>query len=175
VRVADQHGRPLPDGVEGDLWVRGPVRMAGYLNRPEDTARTLVDGWLLTKDRVVANPDGTFTHVRRADDMEMVGGITMSPLEVEDLLGTHREVREVAVAAVPDTRGATALRAFVVPENPDPPGDLAAELIDLARARLAAFKVPRSVQLVGELPRTSTGKLRRHRLRRPAGRPGDPD
>jgi fatty acid CoA ligase FadD22 len=163
VRVTDDNGDPVPDGTEGDLWVRGPVMMAGYLNRPDATSEVLVDGWLLTRDRVVRNDDGTYTHVRRADDMEMVGGITMSPLEVEDLLGTHDHVREVAVAAVPDATGATKLRAFVVPAGS---GDgLADELIALARGKLAAFKVPRSVHLVSGLPRTSSGKLRRYSLR----------
>jgi fatty acid CoA ligase FadD22 len=162
-RVTDDNGNPLADGTEGDLWVRGPVMMAGYLNRPDATAEVLVDGWLLTRDRVVRNEDGTYTHVRRADDMEMVGGITMSPLEVEDLLGSHDDVREVAVAAVPDETGATKLRAFVVPTGS---GDgLADELIALARGKLAAFKVPRSVHLVSDLPRTSSGKLRRYSLR----------
>ncbi|MBV9141658.1 MAG: AMP-binding protein [Pseudonocardiales bacterium] len=166
VRVTDGNGDPVDDGTEGDLRVRGPVLMAGYLNRPDATSEVLVDGWLLTKDRVVRNTDGTYTHVRRVDDMEMVGGITMSPLEVEDLLGTHDNVREVAVAAVPDVSGATKLRAFVVPASSDlPPENLEAELIALARSQLAAFKVPRSVHLVETLPRTASGKLRRHMLR----------
>jgi fatty acid CoA ligase FadD22 len=166
VRVTGDNGDPVPDGTEGDLWVRGPAMMVGYLNRPDATDEVLVDGWLLTRDRVVRNEDGTYTHVRRADDMEMVGGITMSPLEVEDLLGTHDDVREVAVAAVPDASGATKLRAFVVPADSDQePGHLADELIALARGRLAAFKVPRSVHLVSDLPRTASGKLRRYSLR----------
>ena len=169
VRAVDERGNVVDTGVEGDLLVRGPVLMAGYLNRPEDSAEALRHGWLRTKDRVIANPDGSYTHVRRADDMEMVGGITVSPLEVEDLLGTHRDVREVAVAAVPNAAGATVLRAFVVPAGRiDSHAELADELIALARSRLAAFKVPRSVRLVDALPRTPTGKLRRHRLRQPA-------
>jgi fatty-acyl-CoA synthase/fatty acid CoA ligase FadD22 len=114
---------------------------------------------------VVRNEDGTYTHVRRADDMEMVGGITMSPLEVEDLLGAHDDVREVAVAAVPDATGATKLRAFVVPTGAGPADGLADELIALARGKLAAYKVPRSVHVVSDLPRTSSGKLRRYSLR----------
>lgn len=166
VRVADEHGTPVPDGTEGELWVTGPVLMAGYLNLPDVTERTIVDGWLRTNDRVVANPDGTFTHVRRADDMELVGGITMSPIEVEDLLGTHDDVREVAVAAVPDDSGVTRLRAFVVPAARSPREErLADDLISLARDRLAPFKVPRSVHLVDALPRTASGKLRRYTLR----------
>jgi fatty-acyl-CoA synthase/fatty acid CoA ligase FadD22 len=166
VRVTDEDGTPVPQGQEGELRVTGPVLMAGYLNLPDVTERTIVDGWLRTNDRVTENPDGSFTHVRRADDMEFVGGITMSPIEVEDLLGTHDEVREVGVAAVPDDSGATKLRAFVVPSGQRPDSErLADELITLARGRLAAFKVPRSVHLVDTLPRTPSGKLRRYTLR----------
>ncbi|MQY06458.1 class I adenylate-forming enzyme family protein [Actinomadura macrotermitis] len=164
VRVLDEWRRPVGPGVEGDLWVRGPTLMEGYLNRPGDTAEVLVDGGLLTGDRVVARPDGTFAYAGRADDMEMVGGIKVSPLEVEDLLATHRDVREVAVVATADAAGATGLRALVVP-SPGAADDLPGRLVALARDRLAAFKVPRAVQLVDELPRTPSGKLRRHRLR----------
>ncbi|MHB9863614.1 AMP-binding protein [Streptomyces sp. YIM S03343] len=167
VELRDGSGQPVPDGEEGELWVHGPTLMPGYLNRPEDSARTLVDGWLATRDRARREPDGTFRHLGRADDMEMVGGITLSPLEVEALLRTHPAVREVAVAAVTDARGASRLRAFVVPVTPIPPG-LEAELICLAREKLAAFKVPRSVSFVGSLPRTPSGKLRRHLVRQGA-------
>jgi fatty acid CoA ligase FadD22 len=164
VELRDRAGRPVPDGEAGELWVRGPTLTPGYLNRPEETARTLVGGWLATRDRARREDDGTFTHLGRADDMEMVGGITVSPLEVEALLRSHPAVKEVAVAAVTDQRGASRLRAFVVPVTPIPVG-LEAELICLARDRLAAFKVPRSVSFVPSLPRTPTGKLRRHLVR----------
>jgi fatty-acyl-CoA synthase/benzoate-CoA ligase/fatty acid CoA ligase FadD22 len=164
VELRDRAGRPVPDGEEGELWVRGPTLTPGYRNRSEETARTLVGGWLATRDRARREDDGTFTHLGRADDMEMVGGITVSPLEVEALLRSHPAVKEVAVAAVTDQRGASRLRAFVVPVTPIPVG-LEAELICLARDRLAAFKVPRSVSFVPSLPRTPTGKLRRHLVR----------
>ncbi|MFJ8106941.1 benzoate-CoA ligase family protein [Streptomyces sp. NPDC096132] len=165
--VRDRAGRPVPDGTEGELWVRGPTVTPGYLNRPEETARTLVGGWLATHDRAVRASDGTLRHLGRADDMEMVGGITVSPLEVEAVLRTHPAVREVAVAAVTDAGGAGRLRAFVVPVASVPDG-LGEDLLRLARERLAAFKVPRSVSLVTSLPRTATGKLRRHLVRQGA-------
>jgi fatty-acyl-CoA synthase/fatty acid CoA ligase FadD22 len=167
VQLRDGDGNVIGDETEGDMWVRGASMMSGYLNRPDATDAVLVDGWLRTRDRVVRHHDGTFTHVARTDDLEMVGGITMSPMEVEDVLATHHGVREVAVAAVPDSIGATKLRAFVVAEPGRCATDLESELIALARSRLAAFKVPRSVELVDALPRTSTGKLRRFVLRRP--------
>jgi fatty-acyl-CoA synthase/benzoate-CoA ligase/fatty acid CoA ligase FadD22 len=167
VELRDRAGAPLPDGVEGELWVRGPTLTPGYLNRPEETGRTLVGGWLATRDRARREPDGTYRHLGRVDDMEMVGGITVSPLEVEAVLRGHHAVKEVAVAAVTDRRGANRLRAFVVPITPIPAG-LEADLIALARDRLAAFKVPRSVSFVPSLPRTPTGKLRRHLVRQGA-------
>ncbi|UUU28852.1 benzoate-CoA ligase family protein [Streptomyces sp. CA-210063] len=167
VELRDRAGNAVPEGATGELWVRGPTVTPGYLNRPEETERALVGGWLNTRDRACREPDGTYRHLGRADDMEMVGGITVSPLEVEALLRTHRGVRDVAVAAVTDERGASKLRAFVVPVPPIAVG-LEAELICMARDNLAAFKVPRSVSFVPTLPRTATGKLRRHLVRQGA-------
>ncbi|MFJ9907100.1 AMP-binding protein [Streptomyces sp. NPDC101152] len=112
VELRDRAGRPVPDGTEGELWVRGPTVTPGYLNRPEETARTLVGGWLATHDRAVREPDGAYRHLGRADDMEMVGGITVSPPEVEAVLRTHPAVQEVAVVAVTDGTGVGRLRAF---------------------------------------------------------------
>jgi acyl-coenzyme A synthetase/AMP-(fatty) acid ligase len=159
-------GGPVPDGAEGELWVRGPTLLREYLNRPEQTARVLVDGWLATRDLACRQPDGTYRHRGRVDDLEMVGGITVSPLEIERVLAGHPQVGEVAVAAVRDGTGATKLRAFVVPTGPPPEAaHLEADLLGLARDRLAAFKVPRTVRVVPALPRTATGKLRRHVVR----------
>lgn len=166
VQLRDRQGNPVPDGETGEMWVRGPTLLREYLNRPAETARTLVDGWLSTRDLACRRPDGAYRHLGRVDDMEMVGGITVSPMEVERLLSEHPLVREVAVAAVPDRLGATKLRAYVVPSGPvgDAAG-LESELIGLARQRLAPFKVPRTVAAVANLPRTATGKLRRHIVR----------
>ncbi|MGW0824553.1 AMP-binding protein [Streptomyces sp. NPDC002845] len=167
VELRDRAGNPVPDGTEGELWVRGPTVTPGYLNRPEETERTLVGGWLATRDLARREPDGTYRHLGRADDMEMVGGITVSPLEIEALLRRHPAVRDVAVVAVTDERGARRLRAFVIPATSTRAG-LEAELISLARDSLAPFKVPRSVSFVSSLPRTPTGKLRRHLVRQGA-------
>lgn len=167
VELRDRTGKAVADGDPGELWVRGPTLTPGYLNRPDESERTLVDGWLATRDRAVREPDGSYRHLGRADDMEMVGGITVSPLEIEALLRTHPAVKEVAVAAVADGRGASRLRAFVVPTVAvaHEAAVVEGELLALVRARLAAFKVPRSVSFVASLPRTATGKLRRHLVR----------
>ncbi|HJV08985.1 MAG TPA: AMP-binding protein, partial [Acidimicrobiales bacterium] len=149
-------GRALPpyrvEVRDGVLWVAGPTL-------PLDHAGE----WLCTGDRAVVDGDG-FLHLQgRVDDVEQVGGISVSPLEIEAVLCRHPAVTEVAVAGVVDAEGASRLEAFVVAGGP--PGDLEAELIALARAELAPFKVPRAVHLVDALPRTPTGKLRRFVLR----------
>jgi acyl-coenzyme A synthetase/AMP-(fatty) acid ligase len=164
--VRDEQGRPLPAGQRGSLWIRGATVMLGYLNRPAETAAVVVDGWCCTGDWAAVDDEGYYQHLGRLDDMEMVGGINVSPLEVEAVLLQHPAVAEVAVAAVEDSVGATRLRCFVVPD----PRTIWSEttgrqLLDLARAHLAPFKVPRSVTPVTSLPRTPTGKLRRHVLR----------
>ncbi|WP_317985891.1 AMP-binding protein [Streptomyces sp. 5-10] len=180
LELRDGEGAVVADGAdgsaEGELWVRGPTVVTGH---PRD------GGWLATRDRARRERDGTYRHLGRVDDLEMVGGITVSPLEVEEVLRQHPSVREVAVAAVLDERGATRLRAYVVraadaggpdgsgnPGGPGGPGGsavdeetLTADLIALARRRLAAYKAPRTVRLVDSLPRTPTGKLRRHVVR----------
>jgi acyl-coenzyme A synthetase/AMP-(fatty) acid ligase len=161
LQVRDEHG--LPAEAEGELWVRGPTVFSHYLNQPDLTRSTLVDGWLTTHDRVRLNPDGTLSHLGRTDDMEMVGGISLSPLEIERVLAAHPLVREAAVAAVLDHHDASRLRAFVVPAQETP--GLEDELITWTRSRLPSFKVPRTVRLVRQLPRTATGKLRRHVVR----------
>ncbi|MFI1202606.1 AMP-binding protein [Streptomyces sp. NPDC020883] len=170
VQIRDDELRPITaPGVEGDLWTTGPTLMAGYLHQPERTADALRGGWLRTGDRAAFDGHGNVVHAGRADDLEMVGGITVSPLEVEQVLDDHPAVRESAVTAVPDERGATKLRAFVVVQNRSDHDAVARELLSAARQRLAPFKVPRSVEFVPALPRTATGKLQRFVLR--AGRP----
>jgi acyl-coenzyme A synthetase/AMP-(fatty) acid ligase len=166
LELRDADGNVLGEESDGALWLRGPTLMSQYLNLPEATAEVLVDGWLRTADRAVRHPDQTYTHIGRTDDMEMVGGITVAPLEIERVLSEHADVSEVAVAAVPDERGATKLLAFVVTYRADRPRpELEAELTALARARLARYKVPRAVRFVDALPRTPTGKLRRFIVR----------
>ncbi|MEV0600528.1 AMP-binding protein [Streptomyces sp. NPDC050315] len=170
VEVRDAQNRHVTTpGVEGDLWASGPTLMAGYLQQPARTAEVLRDGWLRTGDRAALDEHGNVLHAGRADDLEMVGGITVSPLEIERVLDDHAAVRESAVAAVPDERGATKLRAFVVALDRSDHDVVARELLAEARQRLAPFKVPRSVEFVPALPRTATGKLQRFVLR--TGRP----
>jgi len=164
--IRDGSGRDVPPGQPGTLWVRGDSAMIGYLNRPIETAAVLRDGWCRTGDRVSLDPDSYFHHHGRLDDIEIVGGNKVSPLEVEAVLLEHPAVVEVAVAAVFDESGASRLRCFAVLRQEDRwSPELEHEMLALVRGRLAPFKVPRSVTAVASLPRTQTGKLRRHVLR----------
>lgn len=169
VRLVDSGGEVVPDGVVGQLWVRGPSVMTGYASERRDDGPILVEGWLNTRDRARRNPDGTYTYCGRADDIEIVGGINVSAPEVEEVLSRHPAVREAAVTAVLRADGSTSLQAFVVAETAAGDGTLAEDLLALARSELAPFKVPRSVRFVDELPRTDSGKLRRFLLRRGPG------
>lgn len=133
----------------------------------------LRDGWCRTGDRASVDDDGYFHLHGRVDDVEIVGGINVSPLEVEAALLDHPSVLEIAVAAVRDVMCGSRLEAFAVLEpGHDWSAGLEGEILALARQRLASHKVPRSIVPVGSLPRTATGKLRRHVLR--AGWPPPP-
>ncbi len=172
VKVCAEDGSDLPPDTPGVLWVRGPSLFVEYLGKPEQTAEALVgDGWMRTGDRVSIDHEGYITHMGRVDDLEMVGGITVTPYEIEDVLNGHPAVKEAAVAAVRDDSGASKLRAYIVRADTDPvagPIDdtaLCDELTARSRAALAPFKVPRTYTFVDALPRTPTGKLQRYVLR----------
>jgi acyl-coenzyme A synthetase/AMP-(fatty) acid ligase len=169
--VRDDAGHDLAAGRPGTLWVRGPTVLAEYLDRPKATASAVLDGWLCTADRAIIDADG-FVHILgRVDDIEVVGGINVAPLEIEAVLVGHPAVTEVAVAGVRDPTGACRLEAFVVTTTDlasaasSTEERLAEELSALARTELAPHKVPRAVHFVESLPRTPTGKLRRFLLR----------
>ncbi len=158
VRVVDGSGADVPAGGVGALWVAGPTLPVGYLGGPAPAPGE----WLATGDLATLDEDGTVRLQGRSDDIEQVGGISVSPLEVEAVLSRHPAVTEVAVAGVVGPRGGSQLVAFVV--GP-PRATLDAELLALARAELAPFKVPRRVVHLAALPRTATGKLQRFALR----------
>jgi acyl-coenzyme A synthetase/AMP-(fatty) acid ligase len=165
VSVRDERGRPLPRGQVGALWVAGPTLPLGYLGRAPSSAAGRAGRWLCTGDFAVLDAD-FFLHMRgRSDDVELIGGISVSPVDVEAVLSRHPAVTEVAVAGVVGADGASRLRAFVVAAAGAARAETEAELLALARTELAPFKVPRSVAFVDFLPRTPTGKLRRFVLR----------
>ncbi|MEV6201054.1 AMP-binding protein [Streptomyces sp. NPDC051771] len=164
--VLGPDGRPVPDGQEGLLAVRGPVGCR-YLADPRQT-EYVRDGWNVTGDRCVREPDGRFRYVSRADDMIVSAGHTIAGPQVEEVLLGHPDVVETAVVGRPDPlRGQVVVAYAVVREGVARDPGTAAELRSFVRARLAPYKSPRAVVFVDALPRTATGKLQRHRLRDP--------
>jgi benzoate-CoA ligase len=172
-QVLDRQGQPVPEGVSGELWVRGPTTFAGYWRRPELTERAFRGQWLRTGDLVHLR-EGRVFHEGRLDDLVKLGGVWVAPREIEEVLRGHPEVRDAVVVPSDDGSGVPVLRAFVVAE--DAGSELPRRLSRLCRERLAAFKVPRSFTLVDELPRTPTGKLKRFVFRegQPRSRRSDP-
>ncbi len=159
-------GEPVPGGEEGALWVRGLTACAGYWNQRERSLATFHGPWTRTGDRYVRDADGYYTYSGRSDDMLKVGGIWVSPFEVESALAAHAAVLEAAVVGAPDPDGLIKPRAFVVLKpGIEPDAALADELKRFIKDRLAPYKYPRTIEFVAELPKTPTGKVQRYKLR----------
>ncbi|MGD0523643.1 MAG: benzoate-CoA ligase family protein [Polyangiaceae bacterium] len=166
LKIVDPSGEPVADGEEGALWVRGPSACAGYWNQREKSLATFHGPWTRTGDRYTRDADGYYTYGGRDDDMLKVGGIWVSPFEVESALGAHDAVLEAAVVGHPDEQGLVKPRAFVVCKTPGGGTEaLAVELKAFVKERLAPYKYPRWIVFVAELPKTATGKIQRYKLR----------
>jgi 4-hydroxybenzoate-CoA ligase/benzoate-CoA ligase len=163
--LRDEGGGESDDGKIGDLWCRGPSIGAGYWNKRDASDRTFVGGWLRTGDKYLRDGDGYYHFAGRADDMLKVGGIWVSPLEIETALLEHPHVREAAVIGVADAQELIKPKAFVVLKDAgEASAALAEELREFAKARMAPYKYPRWIEFREELPRTATGKLKRFEL-----------
>ena len=166
VKIVDEHGKPVPRGESGRLWIRSESAAKYYWNKPEKTAETMVDGWLNTGDTYRQDEDGFFIYDGRSDDMLKVGGIWCSPVEVESCLITHPAVLEAAVVGHADEHSLIKPKAFVVLKQAGNSGPrLTEELMAVCKQTLAPYKYPRWVEYVSELPKTATGKIQRFKLR----------
>ena len=163
VRILDENGVELPEGVKGELCVNGPNVMRGYFNRPEDTAKTIVDGWLHTGDIAYKDGDGYIYIVDRLKDMIIVGGFNVYPREVEDVIHQFPGVREAAVVGIPDRTHGETVRAFVAWADGAEPRPK--ELAEFLRTNLAVFKQPREIIAIPVLPRNAAGKVLKKDLR----------
>jgi benzoate-CoA ligase family protein len=164
--LRDDGGGPVGTDEEGALWVRGPSAAVAYWSQRARSLATFHGAWTRTGDRYLRDADGYYTYCGRADDMLKVGGIWVSPFEVESALAIHPAVLEAAVVGHADTDGLTKPKAFVVLKDPDAASAaLAVELQAFVKARLAPFKYPRWIEFATELPKTATGKIQRYRLR----------
>ena len=156
-------GEHLEGPATGELVVRGPNVFAGYWRDPEATAAAFADGWLLTGDIAERDDEDYYRIVGRLKDLVISGGENVYPAEIEDVLHSHPAVAEAAVIGVPDERWGEACAAYVA-LRADADCD-EEELLDWCRGRLARFKVPRTVRLVDELPRSGVGKVLKRELR----------
>jgi long-chain acyl-CoA synthetase len=163
VRILGEDGKEVPVGEIGELATSGPQVVPGYWNKPEATAASIPGGELLTGDVGFMDADGWFYIVDRKKDMINAAGYKVWPREVEDVLYGHPAVREAAVVGIPDERRGETVKAVVSLR----PGESVTEqeLIEYCKANMAAYKYPRFVEFIDELPKTPTGKILRRELR----------
>ncbi len=164
LRVVDPEGCDLPTGEPGEVLIRGSNVTPGYWEDPESTAEAIdAGGWLRSGDVGTLDADGNLKITDRIKDLFFVGGFNVSPAEVEQVLARHPAISELAVIGVPDERLGEVPKAYVVPRTGVEAS--ADEIIAWARERLANFKVPRTVEFVGTLPRNASGKILKRDLR----------
>ncbi len=165
VALVDDKAEPVDPGAAGELIVRGPQVMKGYWKREADSASTVQNGWLFTGDVATMDADGFLRIVDRKKDLILVSGFNVYPNEVEDTLAKMEAVLEAAVVGIPDPATGEAVRAYVV-KNPDHPGELTREAIKAHCKRLlTAYKVPKSIIIRDELPKSPIGKILRKDLK----------
>lgn len=173
IRILDEDRNEVPDGQVGELFYRTPMLFKEYLKEPEKTKEAFEDGWSSAGDMVVRDEDGYYTLVDRKANMIITGGENVYPSEVEDVVGGHEAVRDIAVIGIPDDKWGEAVKAVVVLNEGYKPGDeLAKGIIDFSRGKLAGFKRPKSLDFIDdlEMPRTPTGKILHRILREKYGK-----
>ena len=163
-RVIDpETGREQPQGVPGELLIKGYATMKGYWDKPEATAQTLIDGWVHSGDTALVREDGHLVFMGRSKDMLKVGGENVSPAEVEAYLRTMPEIQDAAVVAYPDPRLTEVPVAYIILKAGQTV--TADELLERMKGRIASFKIPRHILFVPGFPMTSSGKIRKIELR----------
>jgi len=162
VACLDDDGQPVAQGKTGEIAAKGPQVMQGYWQKPEETAKVMKDGWFLTGDIGVMDPDGYFRIVDRKKDMVVVSGFNVYPNEIEDVLAAHPGVLESAVIGVPDDATGEAVKAFIVAAD----SSLTEQAIRAyCKEHLTAYKIPKRVEFRDELPKSNVGKILRKDLR----------
>ena len=161
-RIADDNGNPLPQGEVGEIQVQGPQVMKGYYNRPDETAKTIVNGWLCTGDIGMMDEDGFFKIVDRKKDMILVSGFNVYPNEIEDVVVSHPKVLEVAAVGVKDDKSGEVVKIFVVKKDASLTEE---EIIKHCRESLTGYKIPKHVEWRDDLPKTNVGKILRRKLK----------
>ncbi len=168
LKLVDDHDAVVDGAGTGDLYVRGDSMLREYWHQPEKTADSIRDGWFYTRDRYRLDEEGRYWYEGRADDMFKVSGLWVSPADVEARLIEHPAVLEAAVVGV-QQEGFTRAKAYVAARDPSLTSQgLADELRDFCAAKLHRYQVPQLIEFVDSLPKTTTGKIERYKLRVPA-------
>lgn len=163
VEIKDDNGRTVPLGEIGEICIRGPQVMAGYYNRPDETAKVMTnDGFFKTGDLGFMNEDGFCKIVDRKKDMILVSGFNVYPNELEDVIVQHAKVLEAAAIGIPDDKSGESVKIFVVKKDESLTTD---ELMKFCRENLTSYKVPKSIEFRKELPKSNVGKILRKDLR----------
>ena len=162
IKLVDEEGNEVPMGEAGEMLVKGPQVMKGYLNRPEATAEMMVDGWLATGDIARCDDDGYFYIVDRKKDMILVSGFNVFPNEIEEVAAMHEDVIEAAAVGVPHEVSGEIVKLVVVSKKQDLSEK---DLIAHCRKHLTGYKVPKKVEFIDELPKSNVGKILRRELR----------
>ena len=161
--IRDDDGKELPLGQAGEICAKGPQVMAGYWNRPEETANVMTaDGYFRTGDIGIMDENGYTKIVDRKKDMILVSGFNVYPNEIEEVIASHPGVLECAVIGVQDAKSGEAVKAFIVKKDPNLTAD---EIIKFCGTQLTAYKVPKQIEFRTDLPKTNVGKILRRELR----------
>jgi len=166
LKIVDDAGHEMPRGEIGNLLVKGETAALFYLHQYERSQQTFQGQWLFTGDKYYVDEDGYYWHAGRSDDMLKVGGIWVSPVEVESTLISHEAVLECAVIGEVDQSDLVKPKAFIIlNEDYEPTDELREQLISYCVEKMAAYKRPRWIEFVDDLPKTATGKIQRFKLR----------
>jgi len=160
---AETGTKEMPAGEIGEIIIKGPQIMMGYYKKPEETAKTLKGGWLFTGDLGFFDEDGYLTIVDRKKDMVIAGGYNIFPIEIDNVLFEHPKVLEACAVGVPDEYRGETIKAFVVVKEGETLTE--EEITAYCKEKLAAYKVPRKIEFMDELPKTAVGKVLRRELR----------
>ncbi len=162
VRIVNDDGKEVPTGELGEIQVKGPQVMKGYYNRPEATKETIKEGWLCTGDIGKMDEDGFFSIVDRKKDMILVSGFNVFPNEIEEILATHPKILEAAAIGIPNEKSGEVVKIYVVKKDKNLSEK---EVLAFCKENLTAYKVPKEIEFINELPKTNVGKILRRALR----------
>jgi len=162
VRIVKEDGTVAEVGESGEIQVQGPQVMKGYYNKPEETAKTIIDGWLLTGDIGLMEEDGYFRIVDRKKDMILVSGFNVYPNEIEDVVVSHAKVMEAAAVGIADEKSGEKVKLYIVKSDKSLTEE---EVIAHCRENLTGYKIPKVVEFRTELPKSNVGKILRRVLR----------